>query len=218
VFGPNERRTIVAPDDTGLYDALLLAIPRHALGGADDARPSRHDPFADAGKLRRTGQAGLLAAGMCEMMALLRRGHDLGHMAGAASQQLADRLTAALAEAAGRQGLATGSLSQLQRAEAFMEAHAGAAIRMEEVAAAAGLSVRAMQATFRRHRGLTPHQALTRMRLEQVHLRLLRGVPGDRVTDIALQWGFTHLGRFSQTYALRFGKTPASTLRRAQSG
>jgi AraC-like DNA-binding protein len=34
------------------------------------------------------------------------------------------------------------------------------------------------------------------------------------VTDIALRWGFNHLGRFSQLYRERYGEKPLATLRR----
>ena len=44
---------------------------------------------------------------------------------------------------------------------------------------------------------------------------LLISRPEDtRVTDIAMRWGFQHLGRFCQIYKRRFGETPTATLRR----
>ena len=184
VFGPNERRTIVAPDQAGLYEALLLAIPRDALGGEVAAEP---------GRLARAGEAAALAREMSDLMALLRRGAASGETLAVAAEQLTGRLAAALAETRPGRRAATGSLAQLGRAEAFMEAHAGLPIRIESVAAEAGLSVRGLQATFRRYRGLTPHQALTRARLEQVRLRLVRGDPDDPLTDLALQCRLTHL-------------------------
>ncbi|MGH3516372.1 MAG: helix-turn-helix domain-containing protein [Haloechinothrix sp.] len=33
------------------------------------------------------------------------------------------------------------------------------------------------------------------------------------VTEIAMQWGFWHLGRFSVTYRRRWGVSPSTTLR-----
>jgi len=35
------------------------------------------------------------------------------------------------------------------------------------------------------------------------------------VTEIATQWGFTHMGRFSIEYRLRFGESPSETLSRS---
>ena len=41
-------------------------------------------------------------------------------------------------------------------------------------------------------------------------------IEGDRrtVTEIAMQFGFWHLGRFAGTYAAAFGCTPSETRRR----
>ena len=36
------------------------------------------------------------------------------------------------------------------------------------------------------------------------------------VTDIALRWGFTHFGRFAESYRARYGMTPRDTLRAAR--
>lgn len=41
---------------------------------------------------------------------------------------------------------------------------------------------------------------------------LLQPGPGTRVTDVALRWGFYHLGRFGQTYQKAFGESPSQTL------
>jgi AraC-like DNA-binding protein len=38
------------------------------------------------------------------------------------------------------------------------------------------------------------------------------------VTDVALKWGFNHLGRFSGFYVRQFGEAPSETLRVARLG
>lgn len=47
-----------------------------------------------------------------------------------------------------------------------------------------------------------------------MHAELLS--PGSRasVTDVAVRWGFFHLGRFAQQYRERFGVLPSETVRR----
>lgn len=44
----------------------------------------------------------------------------------------------------------------------------------------------------------------------------MQAIPGDgvTVTDIAQQWGFSHLGSFATQYRRRFGETPSRTLKR----
>ena len=35
------------------------------------------------------------------------------------------------------------------------------------------------------------------------------------MTDVALRWGFSHFGRFSEIYRARYGLSPRDTLRAA---
>ncbi len=85
---------------------------------------------------------------------------------------------------------------------------------MTEIAAASGVSVRALQDGFRQFRDMTPLEALRNLRLEGAHAALRAPQPGDSVTTIALRWGFAHLSRFAITYAERYRELPSETLRR----
>lgn len=53
------------------------------------------------------------------------------------------------------------------------------------------------------------------LRLQHVREELLADEsPGlASVTDIALKWGFAHLGRFAIEYKRAFGESPSATLR-----
>jgi transcriptional regulator GlxA family with amidase domain len=165
-----------------------------------------------------------MARDVLEVLALLQQGcgpSDRQLLHAAATRALEERLSVFLLEAGRPQPhrrIPGAGLRQLRLAEEFIRSHAGATLRIEDIAAAAGVGPRSLQATFRRHRGLTPHQVLTRVRLEGARLRLAEGRPADSVTDIALHAGFAHLGRFSQVYAQRFGESPSATLRRGQVG
>jgi AraC-like DNA-binding protein len=88
-----------------------------------------------------------------------------------------------------------------------------------ELATAAGLSVRALEDGFRRHVGVSPRTYLGNCRLKCAHEELRRSSPAEvSVTDVAYRWGFTHLGRFAQTYRTRYGAPPSVTLRQADEG
>lgn len=102
----------------------------------------------------------------------------------------------------------------LRRAEEYMRAHAGEPLRMEQVAAASGCGVRALQLAFRRFRDATPHAALTTMRLDAARREILRDV--EPVSAVARRFGFTNAGRFAAAYLRRFGETPAATRRGAR--
>lgn len=104
----------------------------------------------------------------------------------------------------------------LRRAVAFIEAHLAEPIGLPEIAAAARLSPRGLQAAFRRHLDTTPMRYLRATRLDAAHTELLAGDParGDTVGEIAARWGFTHPGRFTAAYRAQYGEPPTDTLRR----
>lgn len=100
----------------------------------------------------------------------------------------------------------------VRRAREYIEAHLSEAITVNDIAAAAGLCVRSLQAAFLRHTGDTPMAFLRERRLEAVQRELRVARPGTTVTDVALRYGFGHLGRFAKSYARKFGEAPSATL------
>lgn len=101
-------------------------------------------------------------------------------------------------------------------AEEYMMAHAGSAITVDDIAAAAGVSIRTLFEAFRHFRCTTPMAALRTLRLEAVRNDLLAAENTASITDIALRWGFINLGRFAEAYRKRFGELPSQTLRRVR--
>lgn len=79
----------------------------------------------------------------------------------------------------------------------------------------AGVSVRSVQIAFRRAYGITPSAALLACRLRHARLLLRSAGPATSVTQVALDCGFYHLGRFSLQYKRAFAESPSATLRRA---
>ena len=57
---------------------------------------------------------------------------------------------------------------------------------------------------------------LRRARLAQARADLEAPGRNTSVTNVAYDCGFSHLGRFAQEYARRFGESPSETLRRAR--
>lgn len=103
----------------------------------------------------------------------------------------------------------------VRRAVAFMEEHLAEDIDLAQIAAAARMSPRGLQAAFRREHGTTPTGRLRELRLEAVHADLVAADPstGATVSAIAARWGFTHPGRLAAAYRARYGHPPAATLR-----
>lgn len=104
---------------------------------------------------------------------------------------------------------------QVKRAQDFIRENAALPIALSDIAEASGVGARALQVAFKRSYGISPMHALTRERLRRARLDLERREAQTSVTDVALRWGFSHLGRFSADYRAEFGELPRETLRRA---
>ncbi len=102
----------------------------------------------------------------------------------------------------------------LRRATAFIDEHAHQDITVGDIAAAAHVTVRAVQLVFRRHRDTTPMEYLRRVRLEAARRDLAAADPAQTtVTAIAYRWGFPSSSRFAARYRRAYGDTPSRTLR-----
>ena len=106
--------------------------------------------------------------------------------------------------------------SRLQRAIDHIHAHAQESLTLADIATAACMSPRALEAAFRRRYNDSPLAYVRSVRLERVHETLQRAAHAKEaasVTDIALQHGFVHMGRFAAYYKQRFGCSPSASLR-----
>jgi transcriptional regulator GlxA family with amidase domain len=104
----------------------------------------------------------------------------------------------------------------LNRAIEFIEEHAGADLSAADIAAAANVSIRAVQLAFRRELGVTPLGYLRRVRLARAHRDLLAGGPaGPTVTAVSVRWGFSSPSRFAAYYREAFGVPPSYTREQA---
>ena len=100
----------------------------------------------------------------------------------------------------------------VRRAIDYIHAHAAQPMTVGDIAAAAGVPVRTLQRGFRETCGDTPMGYLRNLRLDRAH-RLLLSAPHLGVTRIALDCGFSHLGKFAAAYRARFGEAPSATAR-----
>jgi AraC-like DNA-binding protein len=102
----------------------------------------------------------------------------------------------------------------LRRARDCLHAHAAEPLDLAQLAAAAGIGIRALQLGFQRHFGTSISDMLLDIRLSHLNTQLKRAAPDARIIDIAFDLGFTHLGRMAGAYRAKFGETPSATLRR----
>jgi AraC-like DNA-binding protein len=105
--------------------------------------------------------------------------------------------------------------ASVRRAAEFIQAHADEPATVAEIAAAAGVTARALHYAFRRHYDITPAEYQRRVRLERAHRELQQAEPGDglTVTEVARKWGWASTERFTAAYRQRFSAPPGHTLR-----
>lgn len=99
-------------------------------------------------------------------------------------------------------------------AEDFLCAHLDQPVSRANLAKASGASIRTLSRCFRRRHGMGPMQFLKARRLDATYRELLGAQHGDcHVTDVAMRYGFNHLGKFALDYKKAFHESPSETLR-----
>lgn len=82
-------------------------------------------------------------------------------------------------------------------------------VRAGEIAARVGLHPAYAAALYRRHRGMTITEHLTRLRVNHAR-ELLRRAPGRSVIDTAFESGFGSISRFYEAFRALTGRSPRS--------
>ncbi|GAB3493209.1 helix-turn-helix transcriptional regulator [Flexivirga lutea] len=126
----------------------------------------------------------------------------------------------------------SGSRDTVRRADAYLESNPDLDLGVADIARACHVSVRALQAAYRRELDTTPMARLRRIRLDRVRTELAAADPHSGVTvgAVAGRWGFTHrvasprtTGRLTESSRVRrcaaepspHGAAPARVARRA---
>jgi len=88
-------------------------------------------------------------------------------------------------------------------------------ISINELCTSEKLSERTLRSGFQNLFGLSPKQYHKSFRLGKIHHAFLKADPTiESVEKIAYEYGFTHMGRFSNHYKSMFGNTPSYTLKK----
>jgi len=106
----------------------------------------------------------------------------------------------------------------LVRALGWLRAHLHERVQLDHLANVAGIAPRTLETHFRQFLGTTPLGWVRQARLTEARRALLVAGADASVTQVAVQSGFTQLGRFAAQYRRQFGEAPSATLRRARSG
>jgi AraC-like DNA-binding protein len=109
-----------------------------------------------------------------------------------------------------------GRLRRLRQARDYFRDHLHEPIQLVDLCAELGLSRRGVEVMFQDLLGIGPTALLRHKRLHGVRraLEAASPMPGA-IKESALEWGFWHMGHFSQDYRTFFGESPSATLARA---
>ncbi len=108
-----------------------------------------------------------------------------------------------------------GSGSPFERVVHFVDENIKMNISLDQMAAVARTSHRTLFNLFEKNSSDTPKNYVRKRKLEHIH-RLLSDPSREvrSITEIALDYGFFHLGRFADSYRSLFGELPSDTLRK----
>ena len=209
----SERVTVAISKATAMkqLEALLGDTPSRRL----EFEPEFNLAAAHARRLRR--QVGLAIADLDES-----RPEELGPVVIGMYEQLIvtqlllgqpNNYSAALNRLENK--IASGDV---KRAVDFIEGNLQLPLTLSDIAIAAGVPGRTLLEHFKDHRGVSPMRYVRAARMARVHQALTRADNARTVTDVAMEWGFNHLGRFALEYRAQFGESPLETFKRGRSG
>ncbi|WP_431025439.1 AraC family transcriptional regulator [Halomonas sp. H5] len=102
---------------------------------------------------------------------------------------------------------------QAQKIEVIMRDRLTDSVTLRTLAYECGISVRSLNNLCHQCYGQSPMERMRNLRLEAARERFLSS-RSLSVTEVALEYGFTHLGRFAGYYHERFGELPRQSLAR----
>ncbi|WP_187424822.1 helix-turn-helix transcriptional regulator [Marinomonas sp. IMCC 4694] len=95
----------------------------------------------------------------------------------------------------------------------YVQDNITADITVDVLAGLCQISRKSLYNLLEREVGLTPSSYVRRLKLEKAHSELKSNERVKNVTQVALKYGFTNLGRFSAQYREQIGELPSQTLR-----
>ncbi len=207
----SERVTLTVSKATAMrqLEALLGDVPTRRLEflpdfdfTAEHARRLRRQMHLVIADLDEAGPAGIGSVMLNMYEQLLVTGLLLGQP---------NNYTAALERLENK--VAPGDV---KRAIDFIESNLHLPVTLADIALASGVPGRTLLEHFKSHRSISPMRYLRDARLARVRDALMRADQDESVTQIALAWGFSHLGRFAADYRERYGEAPSQTCLRGR--
>ena len=128
------------------------------------------------------------------------------------SQTILARLSSAVVGIVEQSLPSTRKRQVLGCAREYIEAHLTEALSVAELCAYTQVNLRTLERVFAPELGLSPTGYIQARRLNLARRKIIRQqTPEECLSVLALDCGFTHLGRFSVLYRQFFGESPSQT-------
>ncbi|WP_342237244.1 helix-turn-helix domain-containing protein [Inquilinus sp. OTU3971] len=212
--GGEELHASLAPDS----DILIVSVEAEKVFGAPALRPpAPQAPALAAPTFPDMEAAAQWFVGLMVLFsgAMALPGEDLARLL---PELIADKLGFLYAQilhrTAGTRPLRSGDHRLYRRAREMVEDQPDEPIGVTQLARRLGVPSEILRSAFKETVGVGPGLWLRLKRLDGARRDLLAADGSDRtVSDIAMKWGFWHLGRFSAYYAALYGESPSRTVR-----
>lgn len=196
------------------FIAISLALDRGALADLLPFMPERDDgALAAFGVMPVTLE---LLAAWDQLLALLDAPQDIAVLAPLREREILYRLLAGPQGAMLRQiARADSALSQVRRAIDWIHAHYDEKVRIDDLAAIAGMSLPSFHRHFKAATAMSPLQFQKTVRLQAA--RRLLSIDTD-ATRTAFAVGYESASQFSREYSRMFGAPPSRDAARLRTG
>lgn len=105
--------------------------------------------------------------------------------------------------------------SHLSHAEDFICGNLDNPITRDQLAEVSGCSIRTLSRSFEKKYGIGPIAFIKQRRLDAAYIDLLSAKPdATSVTQVAINYGFSHMGKFAIEYGNVFRESPSTSLAR----
>jgi AraC-like DNA-binding protein len=198
-----------SPQEPALGFGLVLhpsTIASLLLEG-DPAGSSRISPTTAHPALGVADAPPELLDAVIRMLGLLDSPNDRAVLAPMIEREILWRLLTGPLGATVRQiGLADSSITHISRAVRWINEHYAEPLRVDDLAAACGMSTSAFHRKFRAVTAMSPLQFQKQIRLHKSRLLLMTGV--DDVATVGHQVGYDSTSQFNREYRRQFGLPP----------
>ena len=102
-------------------------------------------------------------------------------------------------------------LAILRRSIDFIHTHHREVITITDICRACATTSRTLERVFREELGVAPKKYISLVKLWGARKDLCQNNQEKSIRDIAISWGFWHMGQFARDYKIHFGESPSQT-------